>query len=170
MTVHPFVDGNGRIGRAIAEKCLSESAGQPTLTLLSRTIEANRKTYYDNLAETNRTMDVSAWVSYFAKTMLTAQKASIDMFDFVIQKTQMLDTFGDQLNERQEKVVHKMFDQGPEGFEGGLSAGNYQQIAKTSKATATRDLDRLVELGVLYKEGQLKSTRYYLKLEPDSAS
>ncbi len=67
------------------------------------------------------------------------------------------------MNDRQKKVIHRIFDAGPSGFEGGLSAANYKAIAKTSTATTTRDLAELLELGMIERRGQLKGSRYYLK-------
>ena len=69
-----------------------------------------------------------------------------------------------QLNARQLKVLNRMFQEGIEGFKGGLSAQNYIAMTKTTKATATRDLQDLVEKAVLIKQGQLRYTRYYLNL------
>lgn len=71
---------------------------------------------------------------------------------------------GRLLNERQTKVILRIFKEGIEGFKGGLSAGNYQAITGASPATTTRDLNHLCELGALTKEGQGKHTRYYLVL------
>jgi Fic family protein len=68
------------------------------------------------------------------------------------------------LNQRQEKVLARIFREGTDGFTGGLSANNYISITKTSRATATRDLQELVEMEALYKTGELKQTRYYLNL------
>jgi Fic family protein len=68
------------------------------------------------------------------------------------------------MNERQEKVIARMFREGIDGFQGGLSAENYIAISQTSRATATRDLQDLVEKGALTKTGELRHTRYDLKL------
>jgi Fic family protein len=68
------------------------------------------------------------------------------------------------LNERQDKVVARMFREGIDGFKGGLSADNYITITKTSRATATRDLQDLVTMGALTKTGELRHTRYHLNL------
>ena len=70
------------------------------------------------------------------------------------------------MNERQDKVVARMFGEGIDGFKGGLSAENYISIARTSRATATRDLQDLVSKDALRKTGELKHTRYYLNLPP----
>ncbi|MBL0057791.1 MAG: hypothetical protein IPP35_01390 [Elusimicrobia bacterium] len=74
-----------------------------------------------------------------------------------------------QLNPRQEKALLRMYQEGPEGFKGGMSAEKYIRIAETSRATATRDLQNLVELGALKRKGNLKTTRYYLPHERETA-
>jgi Fic family protein len=162
--IHPFEDGNGRIGRAIAEKALSQSLGKPSLIALSQTIERNRKEYYKALAENNKDLEITAWLTYFAQTILEAQKYSLDLIDFLIAKTKFFDRFRGNLNPRQEKVLSRMFKEGLDGFKGGLSAENYISIAGSSRATTTRDLQDLVKKGALRKTGELKSTRYYLEI------
>jgi Fic family protein len=66
------------------------------------------------------------------------------------------------MNERQEKVVARIFKEGTAGFKGGLSAENYISI---TRATATRDLQQLVEIGVLMRTGERRHTRYSLSLQ-----
>ena len=165
VCIHPFEDGNGRIGRAVAEKALSERLGQPVLIALSQTIQNNRKDYYSMLEKSNKGNEITDWLLYFARTVLDAQEGTQAIIDFVIDKARFFDKFRGQLNERQVKVVTRIFLEGQRGFKGGLSAENYIAIAKTSRATATRDLQALVKLGALTKTGALKSTRYYLQLK-----
>ncbi len=164
VCIHPFEDGNGRIGRAVAEKSLSGCLGEPTLIALSQMIEKNRKSYYDALENNNKENEITDWLVYFAQTVLDAQSHSLDMIDFLIEKTKLFDRTRDKLNERQQKVIERMFREGLYGFKGGLSAENYISITATSRATATRDLRGLVENDVLLKTGELKSTRYHLNI------
>lgn len=164
VSIHPFEDGNGRIGRAIAEKALSQSLGQPTLISLAHTIERSRKRYYDALAQANKNNELTTWLSYFGQTILEAQQYTLTRFDFLIKKTKLYDKIRQQLNERQDKALARMFREGPEGFTGGMSAENYISITKTSRATATRDLHDLVQKGALLQTGQLRYTRYHLNL------
>jgi Fic family protein len=77
----------------------------------------------------------------------------------------MLDRLRGRLNERQEKVLLRMFEAGPSGFVGGLSAANYMRITDTPPATTTRDLSALVALGARVRTGDRKSTRYQLPIE-----
>ena len=164
-SIHPFEDGNGRIGRALAEKSLAQNIGQPSLISLAFTIEKSRKSYYSELERHQRTLDITDWVIFFSETILDAQRATLERIDFFIQKAKFYDRFRDRLNERQEKVVARIFKEGTAGFRGGLSAENYISITNTSRATATRDLQQLVEIGVLMRTGGRRHTRYSLSLQ-----
>jgi Fic family protein len=164
VSIHPFEDGNGRIARALAEKALSQNTGRPTLVSLSHIIQKHRKLYYENLENSNKHNEISSWLRYFAETILTAQAYTQDLVNFLIKKTKLYDKVRGQLNERQDKVLTRIFREGLEGFKGGLSAEKYIRIAKTSSATATRDLNDLIEKGVLYRTGERKTTRYYLSI------
>jgi Fic family protein len=164
VSIHPFEDGNGRISRALAEKVLAQSLGLPTLIALSDTIERRRKDYYRALEDANRDNGIDPWLTWFAGTVIDAQHATQVRAEFVIGKTKLLDRLRNQLNSRQEKVLLRMFQEGPDGFKGGMSADKYIRIAPTSRATATRDLQDLVEKGALLRKGELKGTRYYLPL------
>ena len=164
VSIHPFEDGNGRIGRAIAEKSLALSIKQPTLIALSYTIEANKKAYYSILEKSNTTLDITEWLLYFAQTILEAQEETLKRVDFLIEKTKFFDNYAKQLNERQLKVVQRLFDAGYRGFDGGLSADNYKKITKTTASTATRDLQDLIAKKVLTQTGKLKGTRYWLNV------
>ena len=164
VCIHPFEDGNGRIARAVSEKALSQCLGEPTLIALSQTIERKRKAYYAALESNNKELEVTDWLIYFAETVLEAQQFSINMADFLIEKTKFYDRIRGQLNERQDKVIARMFREGLNGFKGGLNAENYISITGTSRATATRDLQDLVEKDVFIRTGELKSTRYHLNI------
>ncbi len=161
-SIHPFEDGNGRIGRAITEKSLAQSLGQPTLTALAATILARRKNYYEALEAANKQNEITGWLAWFAGTAIEAQRHTIALVDFLIGKAKLLDRLRGQLNERQQKALLRMFREGPEGFKGGLSAGNYSTITGASPATATRDLVDLTAKGALVRVGELRHARYHL--------
>jgi Fic family protein len=166
VCVHPFEDGNGRIGRAVAEKSLAQYLGQPSLIALAHTIERRRKDYYDALERNNTATDVTGWVTYFASTVLAAQDRTIQRIALYISKARFHERMRGRLNQRQEKVVGRMFREDIDGFKGGLSAKNYISITGASRATTTRDLQDLVEKGALTRTGELRHTRYHLNL-PD---
>jgi Fic family protein len=164
VCIHPFEDGNGRIGRALAEKSLAQNLGQPSLIALAYTIERKRKDYYAALERNNKEIQITDWLTWFANTILEAQNNTIRRVDFFVAKAKFYQRHRGTLNERQEKVVARLFREGIDGFEGGLSAANYIGISKTSRATATRDLQDLLDRGALTKTGELRHTRYHLKL------
>jgi len=164
LNIHPFEDGNGRIARAISEKALSEDAGQASLISLSTVIEAEKKDYYASLEAHNHTCELTDWLIYFSRTILDAQSRTLEIVEFLIEKTKFYDRYQPMMNERQRKVVSRLFSAGPTGFVGGLSAKNYMTISKTSSSTATRDLQGLVSKGILKMTGERKGTRYWLNL------
>ena len=164
VCIHPFEDGNGRIARALAEKALAQNLGQPSLIALAYTIERNHSNYYAALERNNKGLEITGWMKYFANTIIEAQNNTIKRVDFYVAKAKFYQTYRDQFNERQAKVIARMFREGIDGFKGGLSAQNYISISKTSRATATRDLHDLVEKGALSKTGELRHTRYHLEL------
>lgn len=163
-SIHPFEDGNGRLGRALAEKSLAQNLGQPSLIALAYTIERGRKTYYDQLELNQRKLDITDWLIYFAETILKAQQTTLERVAFYIAKARFYDRFRDQFNMRQEKAIARIFREGPSGFKGGLSAENYVSITQASPATATRDLRDLVLKGALTRTGERRHTRYALNL------
>ena len=164
ICIHPFEDGNGRIGRAIAEKVLAQSLGRPTLAALAATVLAKRNAYYAALEANNKRQEITPWLTWFAATTLEAQRRSIASVDFLVDKTRLLDRLRDQLNERQKKALLRMLREGPKGFEGGLSAGKYAGITGASPATATRDLADLVAKHALVRSGEQRHTRYAIAI------
>jgi Fic family protein len=164
-SIHPFEDGNGRIGRAISEKALAQSLGQPSLIALAQTLERRRKDYYAALERSNKSNNITDWLTYFGQVILDAQATSIKRLEFYLAKAKFYERMRGQMNERQDKAIARMFREGIDGFKGGLSAENYITITRTSRATATRDLLDLVSRGALTKTGQLKHTRYHLNLQ-----
>ncbi len=164
VCIHPFEDGNGRISRALAEKALAQSVGKPTLIALSYTITKHKKAYYDELEKANKQNEINRWLRYFSQTITDAQTYTLRHFEFMVAKARFYDHFKGLFNPRQSKVIARMFSEGLDGFKGGLSAENYLSITKTTRATATRDLQDLVAKGALTKAGELRYTRYYLAI------
>lgn len=163
-SIHPFEDGNGRIGRALSEKVLSQSLNGPTLIAISQVIESDKKSYYQALQSNSIGLQVDDWLMYFCQMVLKAQDYTQNTIDFLIEKGMFFNRFKDELNQRQLKVVNRIFKEGVNGFKGGLSAENYLSITGTTASTATRDLQHLVELGAFKKTGQRKGTRYFLNI------
>jgi len=163
-SIHPFEDGNGRIGRAIAESALARAISTPTFSALSKSLLEHRKDYYAMLEMASTTLVIDNWLSWFADRALEAQKSADELVRFLIEKTRFMDRLRDALNERQEKVLLRMLAEGPRGFTGGLSAGNYATITGAPPSTITRDLSDMVEKGALLRTGERKATRYRLNI------
>ncbi|MEL7588165.1 MAG: Fic family protein [Prolixibacteraceae bacterium] len=163
-SIHPFEDGNGRIGRAIAEKTLSQSLNRPVMLSLSRTIEQSKKAYSGALKQAQRSSEITSWIHYFTLVILDAQHDARSMAQFTLKKAQFFERYRSKLNERQSKAVGKMLTLGPDGFKRGMTARKYMSITGTSKATATRDLQQLHEMGAFTGEGGGRSVRYHLNL------
>jgi len=163
-SIHPFEDGNGRVGRAIAEKALSQGLDRPALLSLSRTIEAHKAAYYEALKEAQKSNEITAWVCYFVRTVLEAQNQAVEDVDFILRKTRFFDRHKATLDERPLRVIQRMLAEGPAGFAGGMNARTYVALTKVSKATATRDLQDMARRGVLVPLGGGRSTHYRVNL------
>lgn len=164
-SIHPFEDGNGRLGRAIAEKALAQGLDAPAITALAETVQRHRKAYYEALHRASLSNRVDDWLTWFAEIALAAQQRTIERVQFLIAKAHLLARLAGRINGRQEKALLRMFAEGPDGFKGGLSAANYRAITDAASATVTRDLAELVEFGALRKEGVLKHSRYSLAID-----
>jgi len=166
-TIHPFEDGNGRIGRAVADMALAQDLGAPTrLYSLSRHLLADRRGYYDALeAAQSGGVDVTGFVQWFADAFGQACTRSMDLIQDTVDKSRFWAAHAEHaLNERQRRLIRRLLDAGDGGFLGGLNVDKYLKMGKTSKATATRDLAKLVQFGMLHTSGQGKALRYYLSV------
>jgi Fic family protein len=168
-TLHPFDDGNGRIGRAIMQLALGQDMGQPgRIVTLSRQIESCKDQYYRELerAQRSKSMDVTAWVEWMLEQVTLASEFANRTIDSAIQRIRFqaqMSLFS--LNERQQKTMKKLLDAGPKGYEGGMTTRKHERIAQTSTPTAARDLIDLERLGLLTRYGDGRSTRYYPAME-----
>ena len=161
--IHPYEDGNGRMARALVEKALSQSAGAPALSGISRQIAVKKSLYYDALEQNNQDPEITDWLLYFGRTLIAAKQYVLGTVERVLQKAAIYSRFSKDLNERQKKAIDRLYTSEPEGFIGGLSAGKYIAITKAKRATATRDLQKLAALGILRKTGERRHARYWLK-------
>jgi len=162
ISIHPFEDGNGRIARFISQKSIIQDLGKPIILSISNIINKHKNEYYNQLDKSNKSLEITDWLIYFAKTIIESLEFSNIKIRSIINKNKILRKFGNSLNSRQIKLINKLFEYDYESFEGGLSLSNYLSIVKTSSATASRDLSELVKLGVLAKTGEKRYTRYLL--------
>lgn len=169
VAIHPYDDGNGRIARAITDYLLSEISNSSfKLYSISTAINSDRKGYYNVLDRTtnlfyNREYDFTLWVEWHLKTLNRAMEMALEKINSVIEKTKFWDKCRDkQLNTRQRKVLTKILELGKENFIGGLNTKKYMAIAKTSRATAVRDINELLAYGCIRQiEGTAgRSVRY----------
>lgn len=164
-TLHPFEDGNGRIGRALAEKALVEKLQLPVFLSLSKAIEKDKKRYYSELKKAQRNLHITDWIEYFFTILQDALRDSKQVVLFTLKKVNFFDRFKPELNDRQLKALYRMMEKGDTPFEGGMTAKKYMSINKTSKATATRDLQHMNDLGALKKTGAGRSVSYQLNFD-----
>lgn len=169
--IHPFDDGNGRVGRAIADHALSQFLGYPTTACLSTAIESNKKAYYLQLEKSSRgALDVNEWLGYFADQVIMAQKIAKEEVDFVLAKTRFYESFGSLMNDRQARLVARVFAEGRAGFSGGITTKKYETITKSSNRTASRDLSDLVQKGIIVAlPGGGRTSRYALVVRSDDS-
>jgi Fic family protein len=166
-TIHPFEDGNGRIGRALIDMALAQDASSAhRYCSMSRQLLANRGAYYDALnAAQKGSLDVTAWLLFFIEQFRNACIASQEIVQVATEKTRFWARHSEvRLNDRQRKALQRLLDAGKDGFEGGMSAEKYRRLTNTSKSTATRDLTEMLAAGLLVATGQMKSTRYWVNI------
>ncbi len=152
VSIHPFEDGNGRIARAITDMALAQDEKETRrLYSMSAQIESERPDYYDILERTQKgNGDITDYLRWFLDCFRRAGERSEEEAEKAVRRAQIwLDISHLKLNERQRKVVNRLIESGPAGFEGGLSTRKYVGMTKTSTATAKRDISYLVEKGVL---------------------
>lgn len=168
-TVHPFSDGNGRLGRAIIEHVFATGRALPFS--LSRQIEREKKAYYEALQAGRRegqgAVDATAFVLWFLGCLIRAASHARAEIGFLLRRNHYLAQWRGKLSERQVQVLQTLCAQGPERVAQGISAASYARIAKVSSATATRDLGAMEAAGAVQRSNEGgRSTRYLLRLEP----
>lgn len=167
-SIHPFEDGNGRIGRALSDLALAQDLrSNQRLFSMSQQLWLDRAGYYSQLqaASAQESMDVTPWVRWFVGCVEKACLSTLAHIQTAGAKAgfwAQLNTAHPQLTPSQRKVLNKLYDAGPDGFLGGMSTEKYVAIAGVSRATAYRELTEMVVSGLLERTGQGKATRYAL--------
>ncbi|MBT2312039.1 Fic family protein [Pseudomonas fluorescens] len=164
VTLHPFDDGNGRLTRTLTDLALAQGEAQAIrFYAMSASILDDHAGYYRILETSQKnTLDITPWLSWFLQTLQRSLQQAMKRIDSVFCKARFWQVHRDSaLTPEQIKVLNRMLDGGEKGFEGGISAAQYQAVAKVSKATATRHLAELLEKGCLERmPGGGRSTRY----------
>ena len=172
VTLHPFDDGNGRLTRTITDLALAQGEAQAIrFYAMSASILEDRSGYY-RVLETNQkaTTNITEWLEWFLQTLLRSLQQAMTRIDNVLGKARFWQIHQSSgLSVEQTKVLNRLLDGGERGFEHGISAAQYQAVAKVSKATATRHLTELLDKDCLKRlPGGGRSTRYQIKY-PDEA-
>lgn len=164
VTLHPFDDGNGRLTRALTDLALAQAEQRAIrLYAMAASILDDRKGYYRILEASQKgDCDITPWLQWFLATLLASLQQAIARIRRTLAKARFWNQHRQQpLSAEQLKVLNRMLDGGPKGFEEGISASQYQAVAKVSKATATRHLADLLDKGCLQRlPGGGRSTRY----------
>ena len=152
VTIHPFEDGNGRIARALTDMALAQDEKlEKRFYSLSTQIMTERKEYYDMLELSQKeTLDITNWLMWF----LQCTERAINNAEKIISKVMAKASFWKknsniEINTRQRKVINILLDAGPAGFVGGLTTRKYVALAKTSRVTAYREINDLMQKGIL---------------------
>ena len=165
VTLHPFDDGNGRIARAIADLALARSEWSPKrFYSMSAQIRLERSDYYDILEQTQKgSLDITAWMRWFLGCLDRAFDGAETTLAVVLQKARFWESrAGESFNARQRKIVNRLLD----GFDGKLTSSKWAKIAKCSQDTAGRDINDLVNRGVLAKDPAGGRSTSYTLIEP----
>lgn len=161
VTLHPFEDGNGRIGRAVCDMALARADGSAQrFYSLSAQMQHERNDYYNSLEHAQKGMlDVTEWLDWFLGCLLRAVKSANDELKGVVYLATISHLApGGKLNERQVKILNMMIH----GFNGNLTTGKWAKLTHCSTDTALRDVNELVDLGVLLKAGESKRSAHYV--------
>ncbi len=163
--VHPFEDGDGRVGRALLDRALAQDEGRSVrLYSMSARFMSVRDDYYSALESTSTGgLDITGWLRWFLEQFAAAAQLSEQTVAQVLRRARFwMKHTSSSLNDRQRKALTALLDAGPEGFVGGLTNRKYAHLTKTSPATAQRDLAQLVAQGSLVLTGAGRSARYEL--------
>ena len=161
-SIHPFEDGNGRVGRALVAKTLAEGLGLPVVLPVSTVIARHRVAYYDEINEASRSLDWTNWAAFFIPVLTETLEGFVAAVKFIAAKRAYLAKYESAFSDRAKKVILRMFEDGEDGVKSGLSASKWVRMAKVSKPTATRDLAELVAVGAIVREGDGPTSRYRL--------
>ena len=163
--IHPFEDGNGRVGRALMAKVLAEGLGAPIVLPVSLMVARHRKAYYEAIHEASISLDWTSWAKFMIPVLTETLQDFLVAAHFVVAKGAYLAKYKAGMSERAKAVILRMFRDGPAGVASGLSVAKWQRMTKVAKSTATRDLAELLKLGAIIKDGESGATHYRLNCQ-----
>lgn len=165
VTIHPFADGNGRMARTITDMLLARTdQNSQRFYSMSAQIRNERKAYYDILEKTQKgSLDITEWLEWFLNCLDSSLSATEEILAKVMRKSKLWENLkAYSLNDRQQKMLNALID----GFEGKLTSSKWAKITKTSQDTASRDIQDLIDKGILLKEApDGRSTSYTLNTQ-----
>jgi Fic family protein len=164
--LHPFEDGNGRLGRALIDLALAQDEKlNIRYYSLSSAIMHDRKNYYAQLETSCKgDLDISRWIIWFLNCFEKAVNSSLQTISNTRLKSQFWNKHATTvLNERQIKALNRLLDEGTAGFTGNLTTKKYANLTKTSRATAYRELHDLLQKNCLCAVGQGRSAGYQIQ-------
>ena len=161
-SIHPFEDGNGRVGRALVAKTLAEGLGVPLVLPVSTLVARHRRDYYDELHAASLSLDWTSWAAFFVPVLTELLVDFLSASRFVAAKAAYLRQYESLFSERAKKVILRMFEDGEAGAQAGLSVAKWMRMAKVSKPTATRDLAELERTGAIVAHGDGPQIHYRL--------
>jgi len=166
-SIHPFEDGNGRVGRALIDLALAQDMRRATrLHCVSTELHRRQNEYYDALNQAQRGFgDVTEWLVWFIDVYALSCRATAALMDESLVRARFWSTQNNvELNERQRKVLNRMLEAGPGRFEGGLTLRKYVAITGAPRTTAWRDIEDLTTKRLLLAEGRGRGTFYNIAI------
>lgn len=168
VSIHPFDDGNGRIGRAIAETAISQ-ANNSAIHYFSISRQINKeKKYYSRILERCQKgeCEITAWIDWYLDCMLRAVDGTDNMLSGILKKAVFWQNHSQELlNDRQIKVLNIYLD----GYIGKLTVKNWAKHASVSVYTAARDIKQLTDSGILIpQQGQVRNVQFGIAIDKDN--
>ena len=161
-SIHPFEDGNGRIGRALVAKTLAEGLGKGVVLPVSAIVSRHSGEYYDAINEASHSLDWTNWAKFFIPVLTETLLSFDESVRFVAAKKAYLTRYEGVFSERAAKAIRRILKDGLPGVAAGISPAKWVRLTKVSKPTATRDLADLVQCGALVPSGDGRNSRYDL--------
>jgi len=165
-TISPIKGNNKSIAWFISEKAMYQTLGRPVVLGFLSAIEATQIDYFTALDKAQRSNEITPWIEYFIKMSLEGQQQTEKLIDLVLKRKMFFEKYGQQFGERQLAAIRFLLKEQANGNKIEMNASMYMHITQASKATATRDMQQLLDMGAFVFAGPEggRSTRYQLNL------